>query len=151
MSNTTIIEQAFAAQDALKTLIAADSAFSGIPVDTGPPLTPKLEHAWVSCVVESQVAPVGSNLSPLASDPEIAFGLIVQQYAGRDWTAIRARMAELAAAGELVIQANPTLSGTASYAHPARFSLHEAQVGDREVRLTAVYILKLSQYAATSG
>lgn len=149
--STTVVTQAIAAQNALRTLLDAADAFDGILVDLGPPLAPQLEHAWVSCVVEAEITPGATDLSRLNSEPELAMGIMVTQYAGRDWSTIRTRMTTLAAAAEAVLQANPTLSATCSYAYPNRFSLHESIVDDKQIRLTAVYVIATSQYAATSG
>lgn len=137
------LERVFDAQEALRDALAAE--LEGVPVDLGYPYDMRPEHVWVSCNSGTEVRPLDSGMATFNSTPSIGGGITVQQYAGSDWTALRARLREIEGTVETTIAADRTLGGTCTGAHIARLTTSE-QIDGGQVGLLCYFELDMQQY-----
>jgi len=144
---STIIGQAFDAQEALKALIDGLSAFDDYVVELGTPQTWRDKQAWVASAVDDDLTEDASELL-LYSNPRLIVCVAVTQYAGdTGWTPLRSALETACAAFEGALQADPTVSGTCSACFPRSLTVQEADFPDsNELRLVAMYTLQADQY-----
>lgn len=126
-----------AAQDGLKTLLAARAGLDGVPVDVGYPKGgPKREHLWITGEVEDWNQEWETTAVANAPVRE-RFTLILEVYVikrGASFDDVRSRLLELVGEAEATVRADFTLNGAVAVATLAGGRIQEGVLeGQREM------------------